>query len=127
MSMKAHIETDPNGNIIVRMEGGLDYETTGSLKDELNQLGIDNPTSLITLDMSAVDFVGSSGIGQFVATVKELKLRKANLHLKNVRDEFLKVFKLYNLESFQAIIEDFESDETQDLGAVVNRSLTFEN
>ena len=66
MAMKAQIHTDSQGNIIVHMSGGLDYENSIPLRQELTDLSTKNPACTITLDMNALDFVGSSGIGIFV-------------------------------------------------------------
>ncbi|MBY0414420.1 MAG: STAS domain-containing protein, partial [Bdellovibrionales bacterium] len=69
MAMKAQIHTDSLGNIIVHMSGGLDYENSIPLRQELHELTVKNPTCTITLDMNGLDFVGSSGIGIFVETL----------------------------------------------------------
>ena len=79
MSIKAKLHTDARGNIIVNMEGGLDYENTAPLRKELSELSQENPQSTITLDMNSVDFVGSSGIGHFVETIKALNAKKLSL------------------------------------------------
>ena len=72
MSMNAHVRTDACGNITVHMEGGLDYENSLPLKRELEEMVKQNPTSTITIDLNRLDFVGSSGIGFFVETIKVL-------------------------------------------------------
>ena len=94
MAMKAQIRTDSQGNIIVHMSGGLDYENSIPLRQELTDLSTKNPACTITLDMNALDFVGSSGIGIFVETLHILNKNKAQVKLSNVKTEFLKVFKL---------------------------------
>jgi anti-sigma B factor antagonist len=58
MSMKAKVRTDSCGNIIIHMEGGLDYENTAPLKNELETLTKENPSSQITIDLNRLDFVG---------------------------------------------------------------------
>jgi anti-sigma B factor antagonist len=128
MSFKAQIRTDATGNITVHMEGSLDYETSSPFRKELADLIEDNPHVGITLDMNQLDFVGSSGIGVFVETVKSLNAKKDQIRLMNVKSEFLKVFKLYDMEAMEAIIHDFESDETETLNRVFgNRRNTFQN
>src|SRR5665647_2819041 len=98
MSMKANVLRDANGNIIVHMQGDLSYDNGQPLRIELQSIANSNPHSKITLDLSAIDFVGSSGICHFVETVKYLKeTKKSNINLANVKPEFLKVFKLYSL------------------------------
>jgi anti-sigma B factor antagonist len=131
MSMKANVLRDANGNIIVHMQGDLNYDHSLPLRAELQSIANSNPNSKITIDLGAIDFVGSSGICQFVETVKHLKEnRKAMVNLSNVRPEFLKVFRLFSINEADYIAElmNFDNDETYDLNTRFgNRSNTFEN
>lgn len=128
MAMKAQIRTDSLGNITVHMNGGLDYENSLPLRTELQELTKDNPASTITIDMHALDFVGSSGIGIFVETLEILNKNKSQIKLSNVKTEFIKVFKLYNFDAFKLIENDFDSDETENLNQKYgNRKNTFQN
>jgi len=128
MSMKAQIRTDSTGNITVHMRGGLNYEHSAPFKQELEELIMENPRSTITLDMHFLDFVGSSGISTFVKTIKELNKGAKKVRLSNVKKEFLKVFKLYDDDVLEAIIDDFDNDDIpsfNSLGTPGRR--TFEN
>lgn len=129
MSMKAQIERDANGNIIVQMKGDLDYENSAPFRNELLEIISENPTVDITLNMQNVDFVGSSGIGHFVSTLTTINRDQTKIRLSNVRSEFLKVFKLYNLtdDDMKIIIDDFDNEDTQDLAYRYGRKLTFSN
>jgi anti-sigma B factor antagonist len=128
MAMKAQIRTDSQGNITVHMNGGLDYENSLPLRQELQDLTTQNPASTITLDMHSLDFVGSSGIGIFVETLQILNKNKAQIKLSNVKTEFLKVFKLYNFDAFKLIEAEFDSDETETLNQKYgNRKNTYQN
>ena len=128
MAMKAQIHTDSQGNIIVHMSGGLDYENSLPLRLELQELSVKNPASTITLDMHSLDFVGSSGIGIFVETLHILNKNKSQIKLSNVKTEFLKVFKLYNFDAFKLMENEFDTDETENLNQKFgNRKQTFQN
>ncbi|HXH29622.1 MAG TPA: STAS domain-containing protein [Bacteriovoracaceae bacterium] len=131
MSMKANVLRDANGNIIVHMQGDLNYDHSLPLRNELQNIASSNPNSTITIDLGAIDFVGASGIGLFVETVKALKSgRKCNVKLSNVKPEFLKIFKLYSLNEAEYVAElmDFDNDETENLNTRFgNRGQTFEN
>jgi len=128
MAMKAQIRTDSNGNITVHMSGGLDYENSLPLRNELTELTTKNPTSTVTLDMYGLDFVGSSGIGIFVETLQILNKNKANIKLANVKSEFIKVFKLYNFDAFQLLEAEFDNDDTENLNQKFgNRKSTYQN
>lgn len=128
MAMKAHIHTNSQGDIIVQMRGGLDFENSLPLRQELQELSDKNPTCSITLDMHALDFVGSSGIGLFVETLHILNQKKAKIKLSNVKTEFLRVFKLYEFDAFELIEKEIDSDETENLNQRFgNRKKTFQN
>ena len=131
MSMKANVLRDANGNIIVHMQGDLNYDHSEPLRLQLQSIAKDNPHSKITIDIGAIDFVGSSGICHFVETVKFLKEgRQAHVNLSNVKPEFIKIFKLYSLNEADYIAEllNFDNDETENLNTRFgNRSKTFEN
>jgi len=128
MAMKAQIRTDSEGNITVHMNGGLDYENSLPLRIELQELSQKNPASTITLDMFALDFVGSSGIGIFVETLQILNKNKSQIKLSNVKTEFMKVFKLYNFDAFKLIEAEFDNDDTENLNQKYgNRKNTFQN
>ncbi|MDD0852680.1 STAS domain-containing protein [Halobacteriovorax sp. GB3] len=128
MTMKARVRTDAMGNITIHMEGGLDYENTIPLRQELNSLATDNPSSTITLDLNGLDFVGSSGIGFFVETIKTLNEKKDQIKLSNVKNEFIRVFKLYDFDAMELLVNEFECDETEMLNMRFgNRRHTFQN
>ncbi|MGE3608167.1 MAG: STAS domain-containing protein [Bacteriovoracaceae bacterium] len=131
MSMKANVLRDANGNIIVHMQGDLNYDHSLPLRNELQNIATSNPNSKITIDLSAMDFVGSSGICHFVETVKILKEnQKCNVSLSNVKPEFLRIFKLYSLNEADYVAElmGFDSDDTESLNSRFgNRNQTFEN
>ncbi len=128
MTMKARVRTDAHGNITVHMEGDLNYDNSSPLKSELESLTKENPTSNITLDMNGLDFVGSSGIGLFVDTIKAINENKDRIKISNVKIEFLKVFKLYDLDLMSVIEDQFDSDDTENLSQTfTGRKRTFEN
>ena len=128
MAMKAQIRTDSLGNITVHMSGGLDYENSLPLRLELTELSQKNPASTITLDLNGLDFVGSSGIGIFVETLQILNNNKSKIKLSNVKNEFVKVFKLYNFDAFKLMEIEFDNDETENLNQKFgNRKSTYQN
>jgi anti-sigma B factor antagonist len=126
MSMKARMIRDAQGNIVVQMEGDLNYEHSIPLRQELQGLAQKHPNAEIKIDLGGIDFVGSSGICHFVETLKILKnVNKRTVQLGNVRAEFRKVFRLYGLEDANLLADElsFDNDETDGL----NARRTFEN
>jgi len=128
MTMKARVRTDALGNITIHMEGGLDFDNCIPLRKELKDMIQQNPSSRITLDLHSLEFVGSSGIGHFVETINSLNENREKVLLSNVKTEFLKVFQLYNMDAMDALITDFDDDETLELSSrFANRKNTFQN
>jgi anti-sigma B factor antagonist len=112
------------------MQGDLNYDHAAPLRTELQTIANQNPNSNMTIDLGAIDFVGSSGICHFVETVKWLKEnRKANVNLSNVKPEFLRIFKLFSLNEADYVAElmNFDNDETDVNRHFGNRTNTFEN
>lgn len=129
--MKANVIRDAQGNIVVQMQGDLNYEHSLPLRQELQAIMKDSPNTNITIDLSGIDFVGSSGICHFVETLKILKQdSRHNVSLSNVKSEFVRVFKLYSLEEADELAAqmNFDDDETETLNTTFgNRSRTFQN
>ena len=107
MSLTAQLRADSTGNLTVLLDGGLDFENIIPLRKELEEICADNAASVITIDMQSLDFVGSSGIGHFVETIKILHEKRKNVRLCNVRSEFIRVFKLYNFEQIEDVLVEF--------------------
>ncbi|MDH4468798.1 MAG: STAS domain-containing protein [Bacteriovoracaceae bacterium] len=130
MSMKANVMRDSWGNIVVNIEGHINYDNTISLRQELISLSKNHPTSKLKIDLSGMNFVGSSGLGHFVETLKLLQERNVHqLSLANVSEDFGRIFKLYGFEAEGILIDQFDQDQTpgQDLNKKFgNRKFTFE-
>ena len=113
MTMRARVINDSSGNINIHLEGGMDFENIVPLQDELRRLASSYPTALINLDFTALNFVGSSGIGILVQTIKSMNNRNDQIRVSNVSPEFEKVFKLYNFEAVQLLMDKFDSEDTE--------------
>lgn len=112
MSIKARIDTDVNGNIIVHMQGGLGYENSIHLKQELYELVQEHPLAHITLDLNQLDFVGSSGIGQFVRLIEEINQNHQHkIRLSNVKTEFARIIRHYGRNIDDLMMEEFSGPE----------------
>ena len=97
MSMKARTRTDSQGNITIYLEGGLSFENISIFQKNLILLLKSNSKSIITLDLYKLDFVGSSGIGFFMESIKKIFQQYPRLKISNAKSEFSKVFKIYGI------------------------------
>lgn len=131
MTMKSNILRDASGDIIIQMSGEINYEHSIPFRNQLLSLVGENPNTKIKVDIGGIDFVGSSGICHFVETLKLIDGQaRDKLSLSNVRSEFVKVFRLYNIDDTSITLDyfDMDNDETYHLNTTHgNRSRTFEN
>ena len=123
MSMKAHSRTDSRGNLTIYLEGRLSFDNISMFKNKLKLLLTSNPGSTITLNLYKLDFVGSSGIGFFIKTIKEVSRQNPNLKVSNVKNEFLRVFKNHGIDLPSIMAENsdlFESPHLREKKAFQN-------
>ena len=131
MSVKANVLRNAHGDIIVQMEGDLDFDHCVPLRFELQTLMKNNPCVNVTFDLGGMDFIGSSGLCHFAETIKIIKENKnisTKIHVSNISPEFRKLFKLYTLEEIMEEEFEMNTDTTHDLSMQFgNRRRTFEN
>jgi anti-anti-sigma factor len=90
--------------VVVSMDGRLDYENQEPLKEDLIDLIERSKTDVvprkIIFNLEHLEFVGSSGISNFIQTLKDFNV-KAPMRPKycNVRSEFKKVIKAFDEEN----------------------------
>ena len=96
MAMKTNIRTE-NDNVIISIEGFLDYETTDSLKKELFTLQKNVANNQVIFDLGALQFVGSSGIAAFVQTLRDFNTRAGRRpRYTNVKSEFKRIMNAFD-------------------------------
>jgi anti-anti-sigma factor len=92
----------------VTVEGLLDYETQDGFKLELQRLTretqkADSSARRVIFDLKNLEFVGSSGITQFVQSITEFNQKSAaagaSVRLCNVGTEFQKVIQAFDDET----------------------------
>lgn len=92
-------------SIVVQIDGKLDYETQDSFKESLRELAskkkssskTDSVPTEIIFNMEKLEFVGSSGITQYIQTLKEFAQRTdQKAKILNASSEFKKVMKAFD-------------------------------
>ena len=96
-----------NGDItVVELHGKLDFETAEPFRETCQDVLINNK---VVFNLDELNFVGSSGIGAFVNTLKEFsRANPVPPKFCNVRSEFKKIFSTADESTFQ-IFEDESS------------------
>ena len=87
--------------IVVTMDGKLDFEAAGPLREDLTRLMRQNRTDStpkkVIFNLEKLDFVGSSGISSFVQTLREFNLGSPlKPRYCHVKSEFQKVIKAFD-------------------------------
>lgn len=81
---------------VLQMVGDIDVHTSPRLRQKLVALTESGQNNLV-LDLSAVGFLDSSGIGVLVGGLKRTRAHDGEFHLAGPRDAVRKVFQLSGL------------------------------
>lgn len=82
---------------MVRAVGELDLHTAPMLQKELDG-AVQTESGLIVADLSAVDFMDSTGLSVIVSTVAALRATDRELRVVSVNDRITKVFTLTGVD-----------------------------
>ena len=90
---------------IVDLKGRLDVHYSTEIEEGLNQL-INGGRIFILLNLKAVEYLSSSGLRIFIATMRKLKEKNGKLKLCNMSDAVKKIFRVVELIDMFEIYED---------------------
>lgn len=99
--------------VVICMDGKLDYEIQGNLKQDLTKLASglksDVAPKKIIFNLENLEFVGSSGISSFVQSLQEINNSSSiKPRYCNVRSEFQRVMKAFDEEG---LFEFYDNEE----------------
>jgi anti-anti-sigma factor len=99
--------------VIVSMDGKLDFETSGPLREDLGKLvrqtSTDTAPRKIIVNCENLEFVGSSGISSFVQALREFNaMAPIRPRYCNVKSEFRRVIKAFDEGD---LFEFYENEE----------------
>jgi stage II sporulation protein AA (anti-sigma F factor antagonist) len=100
--------------VVLRVSGNLDSTTSTELARHCAELA--RPDRSLVLNLQAVGFIASSGVGALLATAERLLESGGSLHLVALSPPVESVIHLLNLESFLQI-HDTEDDAVETLKA----------
>ncbi len=95
-------ETDAGPVLHVR--GEVDVYTSPSLRDELYRI-IDDGAERVALDLRAMDFIDSSGLGVLVGALKRVRQRSGALELRGVQPATRKILDITGLTQVLTITD----------------------
>ncbi len=83
---------------VVRLSGEVDIFSAPKLREKLIEL-VNQGRRHIVVDLDAVDFLDSTGLGVLVGGLKRLRSQDGELSLVCTRDRILRLFALTRLDS----------------------------
>ena len=95
--MNLDLETEKRGGTsIVSLRGEIDVYTAPRLRQALIDLVEEGATDIV-VDLSAIDFLDSTGLGVLVGGLKRVKSNEGELKLVVTQDRIMKIFDITGL------------------------------
>jgi len=99
---------DVDGRTIVAVGGEIDVYTAPKLRDKITELVAAGVYDLV-IDMEAVEFLDSTGLGVLVGGLKKVRAHDGSLALICNQDRLLKIFRITGLAKVFVIHESTEA------------------
>jgi anti-sigma B factor antagonist len=94
------------GIVLFRLKGHLDAQTVGTLEGRFEQLIRSSKVRWI-VDLRALEYISSAGLGSFVGIVSELRARGGDIIFVGLTPKIEKIFKVLG---FMRIFRLFQSE-----------------
>jgi anti-sigma B factor antagonist len=95
---------EADGKTIVAVGGEIDVYTAPRLRDKITELVSDGSYDLV-VDMQAVEFLDSTGLGVLVGALKKVRQHEGSLELVCTQERLLKIFRITGLAKVFVIHE----------------------
>lgn len=96
--MELDIQVRREGPVcVMSLAGEVDVYTAPDFKRQLAE-AIDGGCEHVVVDLSAVEFMDSSGLGALVSGLSRIKERDGTIRIAAARETILKVFKITGLD-----------------------------
>lgn len=93
-------------NLIVRFNGELDHHTSEEIRDEIDKIYIDKGLKNIILDVKALNFMDSSGIGLIMGRYKKVSSNNGKVYLLQVNKRLKKILSMCGILKITEIYDD---------------------
>ncbi len=90
---------------IIGLQGRIDLTSASELKNVSRSI-IDKQNCKMILNMEAVDFINSSGLGALVSILKEVRSSKGTLKISNLAPYVKEIFDITQLSNIFDICEN---------------------
>lgn len=95
--MTTYSRTDSGDETILRIEGTLDAATAPDLRAVVDSI-VDEGRLLITLELSSLRLIDSSGVGVIVSLFKRVRANGGQVRIQGLRDQPRAIFRLLRLD-----------------------------
>jgi anti-sigma B factor antagonist len=99
---------EADGKTVVAVGGEIDVYTAPKLRDKITELVGEGVYDLV-IDLSAVEFLDSTGLGVLVGGLKKVRAHNGSLNLVCNQDRLLKIFRITGLAKVFVIHDDAAS------------------
>jgi anti-sigma B factor antagonist len=89
--------TDTGDESVLKVEGTLDAVSAPELRPALDAL-VAERRKLVTVDLSALRLIDSSGVGAIVSLFKRIRAEGGEVRISGLRDQPLAIFQLLRLD-----------------------------
>ena len=96
-----------DGATIIAVGGEIDVYTAPKLRDKITELVADGVYDII-VDMEAVEFLDSTGLGVLVGGLKKVRAHDGSLDLVCTQERLLKIFRITGLAKVFVIHDSAE-------------------
>jgi anti-sigma B factor antagonist len=88
--------TERDGSTLVSLRGEIDVYTAPRLRQAIVDL-VEGGSKSIVVDLQAVDFLDSTGLGVLVEALKRVRSEQGDLAIVATQDKILKIFDITGL------------------------------
>jgi anti-sigma B factor antagonist len=101
--------TQEQGKTIVSLEGAITLKESGyDFFKQVKELSNDDSGGVVVIDMSKINYIDSTGIGELVGYIHRLKEKGRRMALINPQQTILSLIKLSNLDKVLPIFSTKE-------------------
>jgi anti-sigma B factor antagonist len=108
MNLVVHEKIESENHIAIMVEGEVDVYTAPQLREKL--LPLCHGGSQITVDLSRVDYIDSTGLGVLIGAYKAQRATGGRLILTGMNSRLMRIFKITGLHEIIDIEDKVQED-----------------
>lgn len=101
------VDEKMDGVNVLRLEGRLDASSAKNLKEKVGALAREKRLNLV-IDMAAIDFIDSSGLGSLVSSLRSVNKLGGDIKIASLQDQVRAIFELTRLHRIFQIFNERE-------------------